>query len=181
MSKRKLEFEQFSDSKKPKIDIVFYFVQETPARKYSVPLPRSRKLSVQENYCRTDNPLVIKKTSIIHPIPKIPENDEEDSEPEIIVEKFERSRRQSAYTLPISTPIKTRQRSNTITYNLPTHLVQNETEELVDVRDEILLMKEQFDKLVAVLDDDLLPATSPNNPTKNPETLEKYVFFWPTH
>ena len=49
--------------------------------------------------------------------------------------------------------------------------MENETEEFVDVRDEILLMKDQFDKLVAVLDDDLLPSTSPT-PSEN---SQKYV------
>ena len=90
-------------------------------------------------------------------------------QPEIIVEKPENrtlSRRQSAYTLPNTSPIKTRQRSNTISLNIPPNLVENETEEFVDVRDEILLMKDQFDKLVAVLDDDLLPSTSPT-PSEN--------------
>ena len=37
--------------------------------------------------------------------------------------------------------------------------------------DEIPLMKDQFDKLVAVLDDDLLPSTSPT-PSEN---SQKYV------
>ena len=183
-NKRKLDQiqdEEFAISQNKRVKLegfILYFVQETPVRKYSVPiLPRTRKLSVLENYTRTENPFVIaKKTSIINnKVPEIiPENQEsEDEEPKIVVEKSNRtlSRRQSAYTLPITSPIKTRQRSNTISLNIPPNLVENETEEFVDVRDEILLMKDQFDKLVAVLDDDLLPSTSPT-PSEN---SQKYV------
>ena len=184
-NKRKLDQiqdEEFAISQNKRVKLegfILYFVQETPVRKYSVPiLPRTRKLSVLENYTRTENPFVIaKKTSIINnKVPEIiPENQEsEDEEPKIVVEKSNRtlSRRKSAYTLPITSPIKTRQRSNTISLNIPPNLVENETEEFVDVRDEILLMKDQFDKLVAVLDDDLLPTS--NSPTPS-ENSQKYV------
>ena len=186
-NKRKLDQiqdEEFAISQNKRVKLegfILYFVQETPVRKYSVPiLPRTRKLSVLENYTRTENPFVIaKKTSIINnKVPEIiPENQEseEDEEPKIVVEKSSNrtlSRRQSAYTLPITSPIKTRQRSNTISLNIPPNLVENETEEFVDVRDEILLMKDQFDKLVAVLDDDLLPTS--NSPTPS-ENSQKYV------
>ena len=184
-TKRKLsqiQNEEFAISQNKRVKLegfILYFVQETPVRKYSVPiLPRTRKLSVLENYTRTENPFVIaKKTSIINnKVPEIiPEDqDSEDEEPKIVVEKSNRtlSRRQSAYTLPITSPIKTRQRSNTISLNIPPNLVENETEEFVDVRDEILLMKDQFDKLVAVLDDDLLPTS--NSPTPS-ENSQKYV------
>ena len=177
-----------SQNKRVKLEgFILYFVQETPVRKYSVPiLPRTRKLSVLENYTRTENPFVIaKKTSIINnKVPEIiPENQEseDEEEPKIVVEKSSNrtlSRRQSAYTLPITSPIKTRQRSNTISLNIPPNLVENETEEFVDVRDEILLMKDQFDKLVAVLDDDLLPTS--NSPTPS-ENSQKYVWIFATY
>ena len=87
------EFDTFSQSKRVKLEgFILYFVQETPARKYSVPiLPRTRKLSVVENYTRTENPFVItKKTSIFNnTIPKvIPEDQESKDEEENTVVKF---------------------------------------------------------------------------------------------
>ena len=113
--------------------------------------------------------MISKKTSVIN---IIEENQHEDSDPEIIVETLDSNplppRRKSAYVMSNSAPIKTRQRSNTITYNMPpnfSNFIEEETEEFVDVRDEILLIKEQFDKLCSVLDDDLLPP--PTLPTPN--------------
>ena len=138
---------------------------------------RGRKLSLEENYSKTNNPFVLaKQTSIISVI----DESEEEEEPEIIVENLNSvprrksgyyGRRQSVNVLPIGAPVKQRQRSNTVAFNAPPKLIEDEHEELVDVRDEILFMKEQFDKLCAVIDDDFLPS----NPTlaENSDFLEE--------
>jgi hypothetical protein len=81
--------------------------------------------------------------------------------------KHEQDQRRSSFCwLPINEPVKTRQRSNTIAFNVPPKLdiandgrssTNSSTSDIlfVDVRDEIMLIKDQFDKLVSVLDDDL--------------------------
>ena len=71
-----------------------------------------------------------------------------------------KQRRCSQAYAPTSKPVKTRPRSNTITINIPPKIedVEDETDEyqFVDIRDEILLIKDQFDQLLRVLDDDIL-------------------------
>ena len=68
--------------------------------------------------------------------------------------------------MPNSQPIKTRPRSNTITINIPPRIEALEEEsddyQFVDVRDEILLIKDQFDQLLSVLDDGLFGSVVDN-------------------
>ena len=76
-------------------------------------------------------------------------------------------RRSSHFCMPTnSQPIKTRPRSNTITINIPPRIEALEEEsddyQFVDVRDEILLIKDQFDQLLSVLDDGLFGSVVDN-------------------
>ena len=76
-------------------------------------------------------------------------------------------RRSSHFCMPTnSQPIKTRPRSNTITINIPPRFEDLEEEfddyQFVDVRDEILLIKDQFDQLLSVLDDGLFGSVVDN-------------------
>ena len=77
--------------------------------------------------------------------------EEEDYESE---EEEEKERRKSHFHLPNFEPVNPKQRSHSITVNIPPKI---EELEYIDVRDEILLMKDQFDKLLSVLDQDWLP------------------------
>lgn len=115
-----------------------------PDRKNSFPV---RKISLPE-YFPTSNPLVLAKS-----FSQISENEEfEDTFTE---EKF---RRKSHLPLPVSQPVKTRQRSHSVGVNVfdynenHTDDIEQEDEmEFVGVKDEIMLIKGQFDKLLSVL------------------------------
>lgn len=123
--------------------------------------PPSRKLSLQSQYEPTNNPFILaKKTSVI-------EQHEREEIPE-----YKPLRRVSQFWPPtFNEPVKPRQRSHTVTaLNSPPGFSRQDLDEMededdeededlefVDVRDEILLIKDQFDKLVSILDKDIFP------------------------
>ena len=106
----------------------------------------SRKLSLPEcQYFATTNRYIVAKTSSVSSVHQNVITEEEDYESE---EEEEKERRKSHFHLPNFEPVNPKQRSHSITVNIPPKI---EELEYIDVRDEILLMKDQFDKLLSVL------------------------------
>lgn len=118
-------------------------------------------------YLQTSNPFIVaKKTILPQDEPIIEDSNDHDILDHVNPNANEhkqyeiKQRRCSQAYAPTSKPVKTRPRSNTITINIPPKIedVEEETDEyqFVDIRDEILLIKDQFDQLLKVLDDDIL-------------------------
>ena len=126
---------------------------------------KTRKISLP-NYYPTSDPWVLAKsstTSTIDIIDNIIEEESDDEEFEINTDHKgeDKYRRKSHFQLPICEPIQTRQRSHSVninTFNENTDDRDDDIEEsdseleFVGVREEILLIKSQFDKLMSVLD-----------------------------
>ena len=118
-------------------------------------------------YVQTSNPFIVAKKTISPQDEPIIENSNDHDTLEHVNtnanehKQYEiKQRRRSQAYAPTSKPVKTRPRSNTITINIPPKIedIEEETDEyqFVDIRDEILLIKDQFDQLLKVLDDDIL-------------------------